>query len=553
LDQCLLPGGIVYGSFLDVETIKAVNLAKVAQYGHSIMYLGDNYDSLYYGCKPNRCIAKVSVGGKTFLDPVLEVADVYKIMELGDTIQCNVYTGDEIVRGSTDRGPLYPPPTGFQGVISRTELGLLRCVVMHKERIAHPMSFGVSPTPCVMQKSSMDGVAMIGLSVDYNKGKPAIPSDLLYLDAGTTWIAEKHDGIMGKGVYRQGVFRAVMEDGQVYKIKGFNGVCPISFVIQIEKVGDEFIATDVLSPPWGQTGSFLSRWRWLEKIYAKYNFPFCLQKWYEYAPTYGLMLLLMGAKEGVVLQSIMPPPGFVKGKAGSARYLKRVYTKDVRLGDKIVEVDATGSIIRERPDKTKPNTQKQLDRIDKAATYESLLIAFSNKFLGIVDANWKRLFDLVVSFKPPSTWPDEDLVLFYVFRNDSAIRVLMQTSTPEFLFSVLNEIKRRSIKVEKKKVEIDIFEKCTQVDWSVLEDDYTAPVKQFDLKPKVIKLVPEIPVEMFASRAAMAPTSRFDDFYVECDNWEENVIVNTAECIIPYTEYGAFYIKNVLEFTSHED
>jgi len=433
LQETLTDAGVFYGSYFDVETIKSVYLSKSQHFGKSILYLGDDPAARMYGEIASRSVARVSVSGRVFSDPVVEISDVYALFESVPYIDMNVYEGNDLVKGVGERGSLYPVPPGFKNAILRPELGLLRCVVARKVNSFKPASMGYAPLPSIMKEKDVDGVVLAMSSVSPNKGKIAISRDLLYLDANTNWLGEKHDGIPGKLYSRQGNISILSEDGKAFTLKGVPRTNNLTYILQVEIMKDgKIIVLDVILPPWGQTGPFISRWRWLEKVMELYQIPVYVQKWVSMDDVEGVLKLVMDAKEGVVMQSLLAPPGMITGRAGSARYVKRVRTVDVLTENGVVEYDLLGKKVRSRSDKTSGNTAAQKRRIDSAVSYEDFLAYIFMRYIGVLDGDWAKLKADMENVVPPSKWSTDQLLLFHTNRNEFIVRYLVNKTSTEF-------------------------------------------------------------------------------------------------------------------------
>lgn len=460
IDKVLAAGGVMYGSYIDIPTLKAVNFAKVTQYGHGALYLGEKMGAVIHGERVVRALAQVSMGGVVFNDPIIELDDVYNLFEVNSRLETNVYTGTDLITGATERGPIYYTAGKFNHVVSRPELGLLRCVIAHRPAKPLDVPCGYAPTPRIMKAKDIDSMMYAVDSVSFNKGRPCRASDLMYLDANSTWVGVKHNGVAAKGIYKQGAFRVLCEDDTYYKVEGYTGTCPHTFVVQLEVVRKDgkpfFIATDVLLAVWGQSGNFISRWRWLQRICQNYKMPFALQNWHVFEPNNSLMALMMDEKlEGIVLQSLMAQPSLIVGHRGSAVYVKRVWTKDVVENGKIVEVTMDGVYVRDRPDKKEPNPRHVLDALAHAITYNQMLAYTFSKFVGILGGSWVRLHMYLTGYYPPENWPDAELLMFYQHRNDAIMRFMTVKNNPEYLRCIVNEIIRRAPRVKKESFEIN--------------------------------------------------------------------------------------------------
>jgi len=228
----------------------------------------------------------------------------------------------------------------------------------------------------------------------------------------------------------------------------------MSFILQVElietvnnlAVADSdkkywIVATDVLVAPWGAKGSFLNRWNWLQDLWLNrkptvkdkgkletFDWPFVLQRWYSLTDPEA-MRMVFEAKEGIVIQGLLAQPGAIKKNAGSAHYVKRVWTIDVKGPDGIEEHELlTGKFVRNRPDKDRPNPQSVVEKIATAVKYEEFVVFLITRVVGVMEASHARVVRNVLKGHHMSLWHPGDLVWAYHHKHDPVINSIL----PEF-------------------------------------------------------------------------------------------------------------------------
>jgi len=414
--------GTFFGSYVDVPSVKASSVAQFMKCGHSVQYLGEKHGVAIDGEVPVNGIASLSMAGVVFDDPYLTTEQMLELFE-GVPVSFNIYDGRTVVCGPNDGSPLYQPPLGFAHVLKRPELTMYRCFILNKCTDAVGAKY--YPTP-YLRHSDVSGLTQRATCVAFNKGKPLQPYESQYIDAAACWIAEKRDGVPVKVVFSHKAMEFVTADMRVFKPVGFKSHLTLDFMLQAELIvlPDKpncysVVVVDVLVAPWGVSGSFLCRWRWLQAIYGTgEGWPFQLQEWVNVG-TPRAIELLHNAREGVVLQSLTAPPSSLKGGLGSARYVKRIWTVDVRDADGVVsEFTMEGKFVRFRPDKATGNPSQVVDTIRTAVQYNQFVLYLFSKYVGTYSASWKRLTQYIVDRVPPREWSIADRVLFYCNRHN---------------------------------------------------------------------------------------------------------------------------------------
>jgi len=372
-------------------------------------------------------------------------------------LSANLYDGPSLVRGSGDRAPLYTCPPFFATAIKRPELSVYRGLLITKDLDPHNPHPAPIPPPG-LRKSRNTGMTDRHSAVSYNKGMPLHPSEMYHLSRDSTWVGIKHNGTMGKLIHARGSVEVVLETGTVHKFNGY--VSPIleGFILQVEYVEGECIVTDVLLPPWGDSGSFIVRWRWLVSLFNQFEgrWPFRLQRWFRLGSpeSFGECLLKRGI-EGVVLQSHIAQPGSMKHGVGSARYVKKRWTLDLYDSEtkKVSEYcERTNERIRTRPDKTRPNNAEQIKRVKDAPMYNDFvfyvkLISYGelrNTKYGVDLTFAKALAQKVLDGVPVADWSKSDLVVYMACYTDSRFvsDVLADTYDNKLALSVFGVAKR---------------------------------------------------------------------------------------------------------------
>lgn len=438
LPTLLSDNGVFFGSFVDVASVKASGMSQFLKTGHSVMYMGERPHDLVNGERATNGVAMVSMAGIIWEDPYIDVDQIYQLFEQVP-LSLNIYDGHTMVIGPKDGAPLYQPPPAFAFQVRRPELAMYRCAIMSKYH--HPTLTPLHQPTHHLRVVRSTGLADRHFSTPHNKGLPLLPYESQYITHSHCWLAVKRDGFAGTLAYSQkGLELFVPHLNKSFKYKNFTGEYFHDFVLQVEVMSsssedchidlDEtkmwVVVLDVLVAPWGISGSFVARWRWLESIYTDSKkhilWPFFLQEWAVLGSQRSLRMIL-DAKEGVVCQSLTAPPSAIKDGAGSARYVKRLYTKDVRdAGGKIIECTLDGKFVRDRPDKKFANPKVVVDRLNEALDYRVFTLYVFSKYYATLTADWRSLMKKIVERQPPAVWDKADIVLFYFNRHNEIFR-----------------------------------------------------------------------------------------------------------------------------------
>jgi len=443
IDERLNLGGICFGSYIDVPSVKYSGMIQCLKNGHSVTYLGESKRELY-GEKPVFGVATISVAGRLWEDPYFDISYLYDLLA-GRSFSFNVYTGHDMLIGPQDVNP-HVHVKGFANALKRPELSMYRCVIITKNLA--PYNIPYSP-PVSLVDTRETGLVERAMVVPFNKGLPLEPWETQFVNVEGCWIADKKNGIAAKLVYVDGAIMVLVK-GRSLTVPGFQNQAQLSFVLQVELIetaskaqlvdGDLnywIVVTDVLVAPWGRTGSFISRWRWLEDLYVnrkpqwksnklvtQMEWPFVLQRWYALNDPESVQMLFE-AKEGVVVQSLVAPPSAIRGNAGSAHYVKRVWTIDVKGPAGIEErrlVDNT--FVRNRPDKDKPNPPNVIEKIARAVRYDEFIVFVLARVVGAMDASHKRVMQHVLRGRHMSQWAPADLVWAYVNKDNPVLSMV---------------------------------------------------------------------------------------------------------------------------------
>jgi len=358
--------------------------------------------------------------------------------------------------------------------------------------------------PAWLKSIEWCGEADAQLCVKPNKGLPLQPYQEQYVDAENVWIAEKKDGISAKLVYSHKSFTIVAPGAEVFKIRmgnnldaSWTGPDFLCFILMVELVpamsgsghatrtGVPYwiVVTDVLVAPWGESGSFIARWKWLEDVYSRGTWPFVLQKWFNLRDPDVLVMLDL-ATEGVVIQNLLASPGAIKQGAGSAMYVKRKYTIDKRIHDgTVAEFDLNDRYIRPRPDKTHGNPQSVIDKIKRAVNYDVFCLYILTKYYATLGADWATLLENMRLRVPVKEWPNEQKLLFFANRHD----VKLHRVFPELMRALVTQFALHCVDSSK------VTPESWSVDYSQDEDepiyaDFEEPIivekrVVIDLKP----------------------------------------------------------------------
>lgn len=496
LPNLLTPRGLFFGSYVDVPSVKASSMVHFMKTGNSVQYLGERFNSTVDGEKPLNGVACISMAGVVFEDPYITVEQVYAMFE-DVNVSVNVYHGSTMIKTQTDRAPLYPPPPGFDNVSQRPELIMYRAVVVtpgisRSFRDVGNAKVYLNEAPPSIRKTGASGLADRQYCVSYNKGVPLQPHEHQYVDADNMRIAVKRDGIMAKLIYSKRNLEIAAADGNCYKFDKFEGNYAGDFILQVEIVPSQtykrhhvsgelggfwVVVTDVLMPPWGATGPFASRWAWLQHVYGMTQWPFVLQEWVDLRSPIALELIHT-AEEGIVLQSMLAPPGALKRGAGTAHYVKRRYTVD-RRDDKggISEYTLDGLLVRSRPDKDQPNTNLVIDKIKSAIPYNVFSLYLFFKYHAVIGSSWLLLLDHLSKHIAPKLWAIPERLLFFSAQYDPILNELFPDLMHHARLHFATQCMVDAVATERRVVSDDQFEGKLEY-----ADDETAPPPVVDDK-----------------------------------------------------------------------
>jgi len=362
---------------------------------------------------------------------------------------------------------LYKTPFGFEEAVKRPELTMYRAIIAHRDlniwsSTGVPVLVPHVPT-AIVRAFAGTGMSDRAQSITYNKGLPLQPYENQYIDHAHTRLAVKRDGVMAKLVYSSKALELKAEDGKSYQVQGFKSDYCLDFILQVElvpvssgfdyhavhdTVGVWMVVTDVLLPPWGATGSFISRWKWLQEIYSLNDWPFVLQEWVAMSDP-RVLELIGTASEGVVVQNLLAPPNAIKDGAGTARYVKRVWTIDIKEGKGVInEVTLDGKFVRPRPDKTRANPQCVIDAVRTAVDYDVFCVYVLTKFFCTPGSSWTRLIDNISSRRAPKEWSVHELVLFFANRYNNVLLKVAPTYMRFLNESYANYCSQQAIKLD---------------------------------------------------------------------------------------------------------
>jgi len=212
------------------------------------------------------------------------------------------------------------------------------------------------------------------------------------------------------------------------KFVGYTSPCNVDFILQGEFVEDDngayIVAVDVLVAPWGLRGNFISRWRWLESVYKQGMWPFSLQKWLSIDDVRILGMIAM-AKEGIVVQQLNAVSGIVKEGRGSAMYVKRVKTVDVMINGVICEVECSSNkILRQRPDKKRPNPPFVIQKVGTAVDYYDFALLMRFKFDAPCKNSLESLVWNIANFVPLCEWTKLEKIHFHFSQYNPVLEAL---------------------------------------------------------------------------------------------------------------------------------
>lgn len=384
-------GGKLIGSMIDTGDLKALALVQLAREAPDVVVLAEDGPSPRYPRGSVRCRIKWF----EFRDSVLPVEAL-----LAEADRHHMYCQVVKARLLTSRKQLsalhYVVPPHLQKYCGREEMIPVTYVeISHRLKtddvLANKLPGGVGPR-AIWRTAVVGSPEFPQRQFEFpiNHGLPFIPSDIIHLDPNQVAIGEKHDGVTAKIVVRGRRGYMLAADGRAFIT---------DYELEVDRDVECYLQAELVSPEWnevtthpvvvdvyrisGQMGfTFKQRWLYLSKLMEKYpdlRDLFRLSGFIFNPRVREVFDLYQDAAEGIVIQNVMsPPPGSTA--EGTARYIKKQWTKDVRLRpqNQIVEVpiDATEDhqeIKRLRLDKKNPNTEEQVLRMRLAMTIDQFL------------------------------------------------------------------------------------------------------------------------------------------------------------------------------------
>jgi len=328
------------------------------------------------------------VQGYEFMDPQVERSRIYSTAAKHD-LSVWLIPSRLLTSAKRSAGLHYNPPINLVQTAMRKELEMVLYVEIARK--SHHVDF--VPTP--------SGEALpewVFVSGDHNVKGPEFPInhgvvfgplDVLHYQPHRIAVGEKHNGVSSRVVVQKHVAHLWGEDGTYWVSKVVDIPDSIALELQVEyfpagegRMKKKPVIVDVLKLPSHQV-SFRARWMEAEALFGALpvlKSLFSLNHW-EFNPTASdLDLLWEGVEEGIVVQDLWAPPPSA-GLDGSARYIKKVVTKDVLVeaDGQVYEVPIDWPVaddprrcptVRRRLDKSIANSLVQVKKMQMALKYD---------------------------------------------------------------------------------------------------------------------------------------------------------------------------------------
>jgi len=369
---CLKPGGFFIGDKIDMMGLDT--LEKFSHLpSHSVELINVDRTKGIEGCVTLR------VARRTWEDPILSDRRLLDTIPPGFAV--HLLQGRGAFSGATLSGKPFLPPSHVRTAARRAETR----VVTHIEirRSLTPVPPSVLPSLPASWEPALKLPNHVPQYFEFPvvKGKHFHPRDIPYLgDRGSTIFSEKTDGVSCRVVVGEGAAYARIETSpprfMIASLGNRSGL-PI-LRLHCEWVGDFPVLLDPISLGIDTPSGFLSRlnhYNSLVRATPQLSSIIRTKEWRD-APD-------PAWDEGIVMVGVSTPPptrGLLYRDA--ARYIKRRPTIDIARGGKIVEVDAiTESFVRDRPDKTSPNSARNIRDVKEAVPH------------GVFLAIWDLVYD----------------------------------------------------------------------------------------------------------------------------------------------------------------
>jgi hypothetical protein len=357
-------------------------------------------------------LAIVRIGATKFRDPILSMGAI-GAMFCGTDLITHIVPGRYLFREVNKHDSHYIPhfevPKFLSNAARRPEISALSYVEVYKDYHCDPVPLGLysSPSSDVVWRDASEFTPneVSKCMFPYNHGRAMIPTDLVMLGGHDVFVAPKVDGVSARVYVQRGVALMICDDKTLYKSICLDAKYDHDIQIQVEVVKDDgkimrIVALDPYRIGIRSPTSFVERWTLFTHLY---NSSVVLQQLFElqtYMPctldNFELIVSRVRSDplyDGVVVQSCWAMPGSFKHGLGSARYLKGVYTVDVMVDGRILEVLLSSylngglDVVRPRPDKKLANTYVQLSYLKVALSYSNWIdyLHLSTKVMTTMD------------------------------------------------------------------------------------------------------------------------------------------------------------------------
>jgi hypothetical protein len=282
----------------------------------------------------------VAVGNRLWFDPIVHLPSITDgALQYG--LVADVFPGKEV---KSYLGA--EPPAFLKGSLNATENRAVVMYVVSRGKSRLPGVF----TAAVKRRWRWVGNTSNKVPPVYNKGRCLDRSDIPYLRSGDYLVSEKLDGWLATLEIRPSAKPRFIFGTAVYELDesgNFND--NLVATLQVELVGPlpvnvdgatwvgELWATDVPMAMHPGLVSFRSRWGYAASTLSSYIAGIGFKKWKVATPS-TVSEFYSKSSEGIVFQSAGARPGVFSHGFGSARYLKKHPTVDLKVFNNTVHL-----------------------------------------------------------------------------------------------------------------------------------------------------------------------------------------------------------------------
>jgi len=344
LEDLLSAHGVVLGTCWDIEGVRSLGSSDDSSYNRNIVVGRHIPDDNYF-----RGLVHVTVEGRSYFDPLILFSDFTRAFS--SNVTCDVLPARYALFSSFTTSPIYPVPPHLFEQANIPVVRHVLLVVARKRTVYVPSFISYVPTFVPVPNPAPFPLVL------RNKGRCLIGTDFPYLLTTKLVYAKKLDGIGGILHCANHGMTLFLDDGRQFYFKVKMSLQFIGDIYEIEffSLSKVFIFDLARSPVAGRT--FAMRWAHVGDFFRV--FPFFFLQTYSTEPP-----PLTDVEEGLVIQSLATMPGSFQKGYGSARYVKRQVTADLKHEGAIYRAtfvaDKWVPFGKPRSDKKTPNNHTTL-------------------------------------------------------------------------------------------------------------------------------------------------------------------------------------------------